>query len=98
VKVSALKSLTERISLVSEVVRREQKATMIQAINYIDEVVIRQSGGALVEATLAALKAIAPTYQAGEEGALQATLPHIIKVIRSRSSVAAALAVLPSYM
>ena len=98
VKIGGLESLTARISLVSEIVRQEHKTTMVKAINRIDDIITRQSAGALVEAALAALKAIASTHQSGEDAALQATLPHVMKVIRSRSSVAAALAILPSYM
>ncbi|KAL4062956.1 hypothetical protein V8B97DRAFT_2026593 [Scleroderma yunnanense] len=98
VKIGALEALAEKISLVNEAVRREQKATMLQAINLIDEVITHQSAGALVEAALAALKAIASTYQTGEEVALQSTLPHVMKVIRSKTLVTAGLAVLPCYI
>ncbi|KAG6334786.1 hypothetical protein ID866_4304 [Astraeus odoratus] len=98
VNIGALSILSERIPLITESVRSEYKATMIQIIGHINEVISRLSAGTLAEAALAALKAIASTYSPGEEVALKETLPHILKAMRSRASVTTALAVLPCYI
>ncbi|KAI6126293.1 hypothetical protein EDD16DRAFT_1553513 [Pisolithus croceorrhizus] len=96
--IGVLEILAERIAFVSESVRVEYKATMVQIINHICEIISHQSEGPLVGAALGALKAIVSTPQAAEAVALQATLPHVIKVIREKSSVDAALAILPYYI
>ncbi|KAI6037989.1 hypothetical protein EDC04DRAFT_2699173 [Pisolithus marmoratus] len=98
VNIGILEVLAKRIPLVNEPVRQECKATMIQIINHIHEIISHQSAGPLAEAALGALKAIVSTHQAAEVVALQATLPHVIKVIRAKTSVTAALAVLPYYI
>ncbi|KAI6022898.1 hypothetical protein BKA83DRAFT_89928, partial [Pisolithus microcarpus] len=96
--IGVLEVLAERIPLVTESVRLECKAAMIQIINHIHEIIKHQSAGPLCGAALGALKAIVSTTQAAEAVALQAILPHVIKIIREKSSVNAALAVLPHYI
>ncbi|KAI6117492.1 hypothetical protein EV401DRAFT_2197674 [Pisolithus croceorrhizus] len=96
--IGVLEVLAERIPFVSESVRLEYKVAMVQIINHIREIISHQSAGSLAGAALGALKAIVSTPQAAEAVALQATLPHVIKVIREKSSVDAALAVLPYYI
>ncbi|KIJ60905.1 hypothetical protein HYDPIDRAFT_42974 [Hydnomerulius pinastri MD-312] len=98
IKSGALKVISERIPVITEKVRQEQLATVNNIIHLIRDIITRQSAGTLVESALSALKAIGSTSCAGEEPAILATLPHIIKVVRSRTSAAAAVAVLPCYI
>jgi U3 small nucleolar RNA-associated protein 10 len=98
IKAGALVVISERVPLIHEKVRQEHRATMIEIVDLVRDIIVRQSAGTLVESALAALNAIASTCCAGEESAVLATLPHAIKVVRSRTSAPAAVAVLPSYM
>ncbi|KAF9238673.1 hypothetical protein BU15DRAFT_88298 [Melanogaster broomeanus] len=98
IKSGALVVLSERVPAIHEKVRQEHQVTMINVIDQIRDIITRQSAGSLVESALAALNAIASTCCAGEESALLGTLPHIIKVVRSRTSASAAVAVLPCYI
>ncbi|KIJ18297.1 hypothetical protein PAXINDRAFT_97717 [Paxillus involutus ATCC 200175] len=98
IKAGALVVISERVPLIHEKVRQEHRATMIEIVDLVRDIIVRQSAGTLVESALAALNAIASTCCAGEESAVLATLPHAIKVVRSRTSAPAAVAVLPSYI
>lgn len=98
VKIGALEVLAERIPLVSETVRRECKPTAIQIVQLTHDIIARRSAGKLAEAGLAGFKAIASTCQVGEEAALTSTIPDVLKIVKSRTSAASALAVLPCYM
>lgn len=98
VKIGALEVLAERIPLVSETVRRECKPTAIQIVQLTHDIIARRSAGKLAEAGLAGFKAIASTCQVGEEAALTSTIPDVLKIVKSRTSAASALAVLPCYI
>lgn len=94
----ALGVVSARISLVTEKLREECQATIIELIDLIRDIIERQSAGSLVESALAALKAFGSTCCNGEETALISTLPHILKVVRSRTSAVAGVSVLPCYV
>ncbi|KAF8125619.1 hypothetical protein EV363DRAFT_1225659 [Boletus edulis] len=98
VKAGALGVVSARIPLVTERLRQECQATIIELIGLIRNVIERQSAGPLVESALAALKALGSTCCDGEETTLLSTLPHVLKVVRSRTSAAAAVSVLPYYI
>lgn len=98
VNIGVLDVLAARIPLINELVRQEHKTKMIEIINNIHEIISHTPTGPLADAALGALKAIVSTHQAGEVAALQVTLPHIIKVVRAKTSVSAALPVLPCYI
>ncbi|KAI9571928.1 hypothetical protein HD554DRAFT_2300345 [Boletus coccyginus] len=98
IKLGALGVVSARISLVTDKLREECQATIIELVGLIRDVIERQSAGPLVEAALAALKALGSTCRDGEEVALMSTLPHVLKVVRSRTSTAAGLSVLPCYI
>ncbi|KAG6369730.1 hypothetical protein JVT61DRAFT_13599 [Boletus reticuloceps] len=98
VKAGALGVVSARIPLVTERLREECQATIIELIGLIRNVIERQSAGPLVESALAALKALGSTCCDGEETTLLSTLPHVLKVVRSRTSAAAAVSVLPYYI
>lgn len=71
---------------------------IVDLIGLIRDIIEHQSAGSLVESALAALKALGSTCRNGEETALLSTLPHVLKVVRSRSSAAAGMSVLPCYV
>lgn len=71
---------------------------IIELISLIRDIIERQSAGSLVESALGALKALGSTCCDGEEATLMSTLPHVLKVVRSRTSVAAGISVLPCYV
>ncbi|KAF8440039.1 hypothetical protein L210DRAFT_3760928 [Boletus edulis BED1] len=98
VKAGALGVVSARIPLVTEKLRQECQATVIELVGLIRNVIERQSAGPLVESALAALKALGSTCCDGEETTLLSTLPHVLKVVRSRTSAAAAVSVLPCYI
>ncbi|KAI6147846.1 hypothetical protein BKA82DRAFT_4145263 [Pisolithus tinctorius] len=98
VNIGVLEVLAARIPLINEPVRQEHKTKMIEIISNIHEIISHTPTGPLADAALGALKAIVSTHQAGEVAALQVTLPHIIKVVRAKTSVSAALPVLPCYI
>ncbi|KAF9221723.1 hypothetical protein BS17DRAFT_710411 [Gyrodon lividus] len=98
IKAGALVVISERVPIIHEKVRQECRATMTEIIDLVRDIIVHQSAGTLVESALAALNAIASTCCAGEESAMSATLPHVIKVVRSRTSAPAAMAVLPCYI
>lgn len=90
--------VSARIPLVTERLRDECQATIIEIIGLIRDIIEHQSAGALVESALAALRALGSTCRDGEETTLMSTLPHVLKVVRSRTSAAVAVSVLPCYM
>ncbi|KAG1896221.1 uncharacterized protein F5891DRAFT_1054817 [Suillus fuscotomentosus] len=98
IKAGALEILAERIPRVTDAVRREQQKTVISIIDFIRDVVSRQSAGALVNSALDALKAIGSSICPGEETALVSTVPSVIKIIKARASLQSAIAVLPCYV
>ncbi|KAG9310969.1 hypothetical protein JVU11DRAFT_8847 [Chiua virens] len=95
IKTAALGVISARMSLVTEKLREECQATIIELIGLVRDIIEHQSAGPLVESALAALKAVGSTCHSGEEPALLSTLPHILKVVRSRTSAAAGISVLP---
>jgi len=52
----------------------------------------------LVESALGTLKALGSTCCDGEETTLLSTLPHVLKVVRSRTSAVAGMSVMPCYV
>ena len=84
--------------LVTEKLREECQPTVIDLIGLIRGVIEHQSAGSLVESALQALKALGSTCCHGEEATLLSTLPHILKVVRSRTSAAAGVSVLPFFV
>ncbi|KAG2151035.1 uncharacterized protein EDB93DRAFT_318060 [Suillus bovinus] len=98
IKAGALEILAERIPKVTEAVRHEQQKTAISIIDFIRDIISRQSAGALVNSALNALRAIGSSICSGEESALVSTVPSVVKIIKARASLQSAIAVLPCYV
>ncbi|EIW76657.1 hypothetical protein CONPUDRAFT_168479 [Coniophora puteana RWD-64-598 SS2] len=98
VQTGSLGLLSQRISNISDNARRDNLSSIISTVEGIQQILSKQSGGSLVDAALHALKAIGSTISPGEENALTATIPLVMKVARARDSVSFAMAVFPSYV
>ncbi|OJA15136.1 hypothetical protein AZE42_07566 [Rhizopogon vesiculosus] len=98
IKAGALEVLAERISKVTESVRREQQKTVLSIIDCIRDIISRQSAGALVNSALNALGATSSSICPGEEPALVTTVASVLKIIKARASLQSAIAVLPCYV
>ncbi|EGO02920.1 hypothetical protein SERLA73DRAFT_102973 [Serpula lacrymans var. lacrymans S7.3] len=96
IQIGALELLTERLPRIQDKARRDSLETITLIIERIKHFITVQSGGALVVSALNALTALGKDMCPGEEAALAATLPSIIKIMRVRTAADTTLAVLPS--
>ena len=82
----------------TETLREACQTAVVDLIGLIRDIIQHQSAGPLVESALQALKGLGSTCCAGEETALMSTLPHVLKVVRARTSAVAGMSVLPCYV
>ncbi|KAF9468309.1 hypothetical protein BDZ94DRAFT_1246474 [Collybia nuda] len=94
IQAGAMNLLCERLPDVSPKTRQEIVPTINDIIIAIKNVLTTKADGVLLSSALRAIRSIGLTLSPGEESSITSVIPHIIKVVKTRSEAPSALAAL----
>ncbi|CCM00706.1 uncharacterized protein FIBRA_02746 [Fibroporia radiculosa] len=93
----ALELLGERLTAVSDPIRRESTSVMIQIVERTRQIITSTAEESVLSTTFQALRAISTTMCPGEEGILMTIVPLVLENMQARRNMSVTLSLLLSF-